>query len=106
MDYNRDSTLTQYDLLALIASAENHVETGTKGSIPAKLTVTSSTESVKAGSTFTLTLELDADGKEVNTYFIKATYPKNIATLAKADAPKARVNTKPSTTPMTARFFF
>ena len=72
IDYNRDSQLTQYDLLAFIAAATNHIEGGSKGSIPAALKVASSSSDVKTDDTFTITLTLDGNDKSVNSYYIKA----------------------------------
>ena len=94
IDYNRDSQLTQYDLLAFIASATNHIESGSKGSIPATLKVSSSSSEVKSGDTFTVTLTLDGNDKNVNSYYIKASYPKDIATLTKAECTESNAENK------------
>lgn len=94
IDYNRDSQLTQYDLLAFIASATNHIESGSKGSIPATLKVSSSSSEVKSGDTFTITLTLDGNDKNVNSYYIKASYPKDIATLTKAECTESNAENK------------
>ena len=85
IDYNRDSQLTQYDLLAFIASATNHIENGAKGNIPATLKVASSSSEIKTGDTFTITLTFDGYDKNVNSYYITASYPKDVATLTKAE---------------------
>lgn len=94
IDYNRDSRFTQYDLLAFIASATNHIESGSKGSIPATLKVSSSSSEVKTGDTFTVTLTLDGNDKNVNSYYIKASYPKDIATLTKAECTESNAENK------------
>lgn len=94
IDYNRDSQLTQYDLLAFIASAKNHIEGGSKGSIPAALKVASSASEVKTDDTFTITLTLDGNDKSVNSYYIKASYPKDIATLTKAECAESSAENK------------
>lgn len=94
IDYNRDSQLTQYDLLAFIASATNHIESGGKGSIPATLKVSSSSSEVKSGDTFTVTLTLDGNDKNVNSYYIKASYPKDVATLTKAECTESNAENK------------
>lgn len=94
IDYNRDSRLTQYDLLAFIASAANHIEGGSKGSIPATLKVSSSSSDVKPDDTFTVTLTLDGNDKNVNSYYIKATYPKDVATLTKAECTESNAENK------------
>lgn len=94
IDYNRDSQLTQYDLLAFIASATNHIESGSKGSIPATLKVSSSSSEVKSGDTFTVTLTLDGNDKNVNSYYIKASYPKDVATLTKAECTESNAENK------------
>lgn len=94
IDYNRDSQLTQYDLLAFIASATNHIESGGKGSIPATLKVSSSSSEVKSGDTFTITLTLDGNDKNINSYYIKASYPKDIATLTKAECTESNAENK------------
>lgn len=94
IDYNRDSQLTQYDLLAFIASATNHIESGSKGSIPATLKVSSSSSEVKTGDTFTVTLTLDGNDKNVNSYYIKASYPKDVATLTKAECTESNAENK------------
>lgn len=94
IDYNRDSQLTQYDLLAFIASATNHIEGGSRGSIPATLKVSSSSSEVKSGDTFTITLTLDGNDKNVNSYYIKASYPKDIATLTKAECTESNAENK------------
>ena len=85
VDYNRDKKLTQYDLLAFSESAKNHIESDSKGSTAATLKVSSSASSASVGSIFKLTLALDAGENAVNSYFIKATYPKDIASLESAD---------------------
>lgn len=94
IDYNRDSQLTQYDLLAFIASATNHIESGAKGNIPATLKVASSSSEVKTGDTFTITLTLDGNDKDVNSYYIKASYPKDVATLTKAECTESNAENK------------
>ena len=94
IDYNRDSQLTQYDLLAFIASASNHIEGGSRGSIPATLKVSSASSEVKTGDTFTITLTLDGNEKNVNSYYIKASYPKDIATLTKAECTESNAENK------------
>lgn len=94
IDYNRDSQLTQYDLLAFIASASNHIEGGSRGSIPATLKVSSASSEVKTGDTFTITLTLDGNDKNVNSYYIKASYPKDIATLTKAECTESNAENK------------
>lgn len=94
IDYNRDSQLTQYDLLAFIASATNHIESGSKGSIPATLKVSSSSSEVKSGDIFTVTLTLDVNDKNVNSYYIKASYPKDVATLTKAECTESNAENK------------
>ena len=94
IDYNRDSQLTQYDLLAFIAAATNHIEGGSKGSIPAALKVASSSSDVKTDDTFTITLTLDGNDKSVNSYYIKASYPKDIATLTKAECAESSAENK------------
>ena len=85
VDYNRDGKFTQDDLYAMITSVGNHIEPDGKGTVQATLTAKSSSASVKKGDTFTITLALDASSKEVNTYYIKGTYPSDIATLTKAE---------------------
>lgn len=94
IDYNRDSQFTQYDLLAFIASASNHIEGGSRGSIPATLKVSSASSEVKTGDTFTITLTLDGNDKNVNSYYIKASYPKDIATLTKAECTESNAENK------------
>lgn len=94
IDYNRDSQLTQYDLLAFIESAKNHIESGSKGSIPAALKVSSSSSEVKTDDTFTITLTLDGGDKNVNSYYIKASYPKDIAALTKAECSENKAENK------------
>ena len=94
IDYNRDGNLSQYDLLAFIASAKNHIEGGSKGSIPAALKVASSASEVKTDDTFTITLTLDGNDKNVNSYYIKASYPKDIATLTKAECAESSAENK------------
>lgn len=94
IDYNRDSQLTQYDLLAFIASAKNHIEGGSKGSISAALKVASSSSDVKTDDTFTITLTLDGNDKSVNSYYIKASYPKDIASLTKAECTESSAENK------------
>lgn len=94
IDYNRDSQLTQYDLLAFIAAATNHIEGGSKGSIPAALKVASSASEVKTDDTFTITLTLDGGDKNVNSYYIKASYPKDIASLTKAECTESSAENK------------
>ena len=94
IDYNRDSQLTQYDLLAFIESAKNHIESGGKGSIPAALKVSSSSSEVKTDDTFTITLTLDGGDKNVNSYYIKASYPKDIAALTKAECSENKAENK------------
>lgn len=94
IDYNRDSQLTQYDLLAFIASAKNHIEGGSKGSISAALKVASSSSDVKTDDTFTITLTLDGGDKNVNSYYIKASYPKDIASLTKAECTESSAENK------------
>lgn len=94
IDYNRDNSLTQYDLLAFIASANNHIEGGDKGSIPATLKVASSSSEVKSGDTFTITLTLDGNDESVNSYYIKASYPKDIAALTKAECMESKAENK------------
>ena len=94
IDYNRDSQLTQYDLLAFIESAKNHIESGSKGSIPAALRVSSSSSEVKTDDTFTITLTLDGGDKNVNSYYIKASYPKDIAALTKAECSENKAENK------------
>lgn len=94
IDYNRDSQLTQYDLLAFIESAKNHIGNGSKGSIPAALKVSSSSSEVKTDDTFTITLTLDGGDKNVNSYYIKASYPKDIAALTKAECSENKAENK------------
>lgn len=94
IDYNRDGNLSQYDLLAFIAAATNHIEGGSKGSIPAALKVASSASEVKTDDTFTITLTLDGGDKNVNSYYIKASYPKDIATLTKAECTESSAENK------------
>ena len=94
IDYNRDGSLTQYDLLAFIASAGSHMENGAAGGIPAALGVTSSVSEVKPGDTFTITLTLDGGDKNVNSYYIKASYPKDIATLSSAECAESNAENK------------
>ena len=85
VDYNRDNALTNFDLLAFITAAKNHIEAEERGTIPAKLKAVASKTSVKKDDTFTVTLSLDAGSEAVNTYYIKGTYPKDVATLTKAE---------------------
>ena len=94
IDYNRDGNLSQYDLLAFIAAATNHIEGGSKGSIPAALKVASSASEVKTDDTFTITLTLDGNDKSVNSYYIKASYPKDIASLTKAECTESSAENK------------
>lgn len=94
IDYNRDSQLTQYDLLAFIESAKNHIGNGSKGSIPAALKVSSSSSEVKTDDTFTITLTLDGGDKNVNSYYIKASYPKDVAALTKAECSENKAENK------------
>ena len=94
IDYNRDGNLSQYDLLAFIAAATNHIEGGSKGSIPAALKVASSASEVKTDDTFTITLTLDGGDKNVNSYYIKASYPKDIASLTKAECTESSAENK------------
>lgn len=94
IDYNRDDKLSQYDLLAFIASAENHIETDAKGNVPATLKAVASSNEVKKGDSFTVTLILDADESPVNSYYIKASYPSDIATLEKAECSETNAENK------------
>lgn len=85
IDYNRDNKFDHYDILAMINSSINHIESDAKGSVPAALKVVSSKSDIKVGDTFTITLSLDAGNAAVKSYFIKGTYPKDIAALEKAE---------------------
>ena len=94
IDYNRDGKLTQYDLLAFIASASRHIEKGTAGTTAATLTASSNSSSLKSGDTFKVTLALEAGDKSVNTYYIRASYPTDIATLTKAECSETEAENK------------
>lgn len=85
IDYNRDGKLSEYDLLAMITSVKNHIEPGEKGETKAVLKAKASAESVKKDDTFTVTLALDAGDEKVNSYYIKGTYPEDVAKLINAE---------------------